>query len=169
MTDKLAVGLVLKPWKVKGQVKVLPLTDNIERFNSLKYVYGMLDNKEIKLTVSEVKYQKQFVLISFNEIGSIDEAEKLRGSYLKIDRKDAVKLPEDRYFIADLIDCKVVDSNHGYLGVIKDIIQTGSNDVYVVKGYKREHLIPALKSVVNKIDIHKKEVLVTCPEGLMEI
>ena len=169
MTDKLAVGVVLKPWGVKGQVKVLPLTDNIERFDFLEDVYAMLDNKEVKLTVRDVKYQKQFVLLSFNEITGVDEADKLRGSYLKVDRKDAVKLPEDAHFIADLMDCRVIDSNHGYLGVIKDIIQTGSNDVYIVEGDQREYLIPALKSVVHKIDIHNKEVLITAPEGLMEI
>ncbi len=169
MTDKLAVGIVLKPWGVKGQVKVLPLTDNIGRFGFLKHVYGMLNNKEVRLTVRDVKYQKQFVFLSFNEITGVDEADKLRGSYLKVDRKDAVRLPEDTYFIADLIDCRVIDSNHGYLGVIKDIIQTGSNDVYIVEGVQREYLIPALKSVVHKIDIYNKEVLITAPEGLMEI
>ena len=94
-------------------------------------------------------------------------ANKLRNSYIKVDRKSAVKLPKDTYFICDLIDSEVYDEKGQLLGTVKDVLQTGSNDVYVVQSADMEILIPALKDVVKVIDLENQKFIIETPEGLI--
>lgn len=162
----LRIGKVVNTHGIKGELRVIPLTENIERFEDLKQVY-IDDEKLIKMDIEYVKYHKNFVLVKFKGIDSMNDAEKLKNTYVLIDRKDAVKLPENSYFIADLIDLNVYDENNVYLGKIQDVISTGSNDVYVVKSESNEILIPALKSIVKQISIEEGKMSVELPEGLI--
>ena len=159
MSEKLiSIGKIVAPHGVRGDVRVIPLTDFPERFKILKSV--QLDNGVI-LEVEHVKYHKQFVLIKFRGLNSMNEVEKLRNSVLKVERKDAFPLPAGHYYQFDIIGLNVYTIDDDHLGVITDILQTGSNDVYVTeKGGEKPLLIPALKDVVKVIDIEKGKMVV---------
>lgn len=175
MKKYLQVGKIINTHGVKGEVKVMPLTDNRERFEELKTVINVkkdtvheedVENSKI-LTIEGVKYLKEKVILKFKEINSIDEALSLKDTFMVINREDAVRLPENTYFICDLVGCEVSDINRGLLGAIVDILQTGSNDVYIVKNKNgHETLVPALKTVVKSVNIDEKKIVVEMPEGL---
>lgn len=164
--EYLRIGIIVNTQGIKGEVRVIPLTERIDRFNDLKYVY-LGDDELIKTYIQYVRYHKNFVLVKFKGIDSINDAEKLKNTYILVDRENAIKLPEGSYFVCDLIDLDVVDTNGGHLGKLADVISTGSNDVYVVKKDEKEILIPALKSVVKSIDLKNNNITVELPEGLV--
>jgi 16S rRNA processing protein RimM len=151
---------------LKGYLKVLPLTDDVLRYKELDYVY--LDKCDLnKFLIEDIKFQKSFILLKLKGINNINEAENYKNSYIKINREYAVKLQEDSFFICDLLECEVFEEIEGHLGKIVDIIQTGSNDVYVVKNEQgNERLIPALKKVVKNVDIKNKKIDIILMEGL---
>ncbi|WP_454053500.1 ribosome maturation factor RimM [Clostridium sp. Marseille-Q7071] len=155
MKEFMSIGQITKPHGVRGEVKVFSLADSLEEFTVLKKVY--IDGVEREIT--SCKLQSDRAILKIEGIDSMDEAEKYRNKYLKIHREDAKELPEDSYYIADLIDCKVFDTEGEELGTIYDVIETGSNDVYWVKGEK-EVLIPALKDIVVKVDIENNEITI---------
>jgi len=162
----LRIGKIVNTHGIKGEVRVVPLTENIQRFNDLKYVY-LDDEKLINMNVDYVKYHKNNVILKFKGLDSIDEAEKLKGIYILVNRENAMALPEGSYFICDLIGICVYDVEGKNLGSITDILNTGSNDVYVVRDGKNELLIPALKTVVKEINIQDNRIIVDLPEGLI--
>lgn len=169
MLEYFNVGQLTSTHGVKGELKAIPLTDNPQRFLKLKWVY--IDKKGTlqKFNINGVKFLKNFVILKFEGIDSIDEAEKLKGLYMKIDRANAVKLPKDSFFIADIIGMQVFDENNELLGILTEVIQTGSNDVYIVKGdSEKEILIPALKSVVKGVSMEERKISVILPKGLLD-
>lgn len=149
----------------KGEVKVIPLVDNIERFNELEEVYLGLD--KVLTKIDDVAYSKGQVIINFQGVKDVETAKSLIGKFLWIDIKDAKK-DEDAYFLFEIIGLKVLDTEDREIGKIKDILQTGANDVYVVKQDEKEHLIPAVKEIVKKIDLEKKIMIIDPIEGLIE-
>lgn len=155
MEQFLNVGQIVNTHGVKGEVKVFPLTDDPMRFKKLKKV--IIDNKEVQIL--SYKFQKDRVILKLEGIDTMDDAIRLKGKYLKISREDAVKLPKDTYFIADLIGCSVFDTDETPLGEVYDVIKTGSNDVYWVKGIK-ELLIPVLKEIVLDINVEDKKIVI---------
>ena len=159
MEDLLVVGQIINTHGLRGEMKVMPLTEDMRRFDYLEYV--ILKGKQVK--VEGVKYFKDKVILKLEGINSIEEAEKLKRTYLEIEREDAIELEEDEYFIVDLVGCTVVDTEGFEYGKIKDVIQTPSNDVYWVQG-KKEVLVPVLKDIV--LDINMDEKLITIrPSG----
>ena len=132
------VGQIVNTFGIKGFVKVKPFTDDVERFEELKNVYICI-KKEMKLVeIEEVKYHKEMVLLKIKGIDDMNEAEKYKGCYLKIDRKDAKKLPKDTYFIADILGLEVYTDEGELLGRVYVIFPTGSIDVYVIKDELRK-------------------------------
>jgi 16S rRNA processing protein RimM len=169
MLEYLIIGQLVNTHGVKGEMKATVLTDDPGRFKMLKWVYIDKNGTLEKYNIESVKFFKQFVILKFESINDIDAAQKLKGLYLKVDRAHAIKLPKNSYFITDLIGLQVYDENNILLGILQDIIQTGSNDVYIVRsGDGKEILIPALKSVVREIKIEEGKILVTLPEGLLD-
>lgn len=162
----LRIGIIVNTQGIKGEVRVMPLTEKIERFTWLKYVY-LDDDKLIKMDIEHVRYHKNFVLMKFKGIDSMNDAEKLKNTYILVDRENAIKLPEGSYFVCDLIGLDVVDVNGEAIGKVADVLSTGSNDVYVVKKDEKEILIPALKSVVKSIDLKSSRITVELPEELV--
>ena len=159
MEDLLVVGQIINTHGLSGEMKVMPLTEDMRRFDHLEYV----NLKGQKIKVEGVKYFKDKVILKLQGINSIEEAEKLKRTYLEIEREDAIELEEDEYFIVDLVGCTVVDTEGFEYGKIKDVIQTPSNDVYWVQG-KKEVLVPVLKDIV--LDINMDEKLITIrPSG----
>jgi len=165
----LEIGEIINTHGVKGELKVMPLTDNQMRYKELNWVYVDINGFLEKYDIESVKFFKQLVILKLKEINDMDNAGKLKGHYLKIDRENAIKLPQDSYFICDLIDCEVFEENGNKLGVLKDVLKTGSNDVYVIEAKNREDiLIPALKKVIKDISIESKRITVAIPEGLID-
>lgn len=157
MKELMCVGQITKPHGVRGEVKVCSLTDSLERFKSLKRAY--IDGKEIKIT--SVKLQSDRAILKIEGIDTMDEADNYRNKYIEVKREDAIKLPKDSYYIADLIDCQVFDTEGESLGRVYDVIETGSNDVYWVKDEKnKEVLIPALKSIVEEVNINDSKIII---------
>jgi len=167
MLEYISIGQIVNTHGLKGEVKVYPLTDDINRFDRVDHVY-IEDGNELKvLHVVSVKYQKNMVILKFVGIDDANSAEKLRNKYIKVHRKDTVKLPKDSYLICDLIGIEVRTESGDVLGKVKGVLKTGSNDVFVVKSEDKEILIPGLKSVFKKIDIENREIIVELPEGLI--
>ena len=155
MRDILRVGKIVNTHGLKGEMKVIPLTDDMRRYDDLEFV--LLDGKEVK--IEKVKYQKDRVILKLENIDIIEEAEKLKNKYLEIPREYAVELEEDTYFITDLIGCNVVDTDGKDLGQIYEVIQTKNNDVYWIKKPK-ELLIPVLLDIVLDINIEERKITI---------
>lgn len=156
MKEFITIGQIVNTHGVKGELKVYPLTDDIKRFRNLKTVF--ID--DVERTVSWCKVQTEKVILKIEGIESMDEAQKYKTKYIKVRREEAVKLPKDRYFVVDIIGCKVIDENNKEIGTVEEVIFTGSNDVYWVKGNK-EVLVPVLKDIVKSIDIEKQEIIIS--------
>ncbi len=168
MESLMEIGQIVNTYGIKGFVKVVPFTDNINRFENLKTLYVETKKGLENFEIEEVKYSKNTVLLKLKGIDDINIAEKYRNSYLKISRENAVKLPEDTYFIVDLLDIKVYTDEDIYLGNIIDVYPTGSNDIYVVKNEEgKQVLLPAIGEVIKKVDIQNKKMVVHLLDGLI--
>jgi 16S rRNA processing protein RimM len=169
MIKYLEVGRIVNTHGVKGEVKVIPLTDNPKRFLNLKWVF--IDKNMVleKYNIEKVKFYKGMVLIKFKGINDMTDAEALKGMFLKVDRENAVRLPDDSFFICDIVGCEVFEEDGSRLGTLKDVLKTGSNDVYVIlRENGKEIYLPALKSVVKSVSISNKKMIVSVPEGLLD-
>lgn len=166
--EYLEVGQIVNTNGLKGLLVVNPFTDDIGRFEDLEKVYIFYNKELIEKTIEDVKYKKNQVLLKLKGIDSIEEAEKYRECYLKINREDAIELSEDTYFIVDLLGLEVITTDNKILGKIDDVFQTGSNDVYVVKDeLGKQILLPAISDVVKKVDLENKKMIVELIEGLI--
>lgn len=168
MEEYFEIGQIVNTNGLKGLLKIKPFTDNIKEFEEFKTVYIQKKNELIEFKVQDVKYIKNMVLLKLEGIDDIDEAEKYRNFYLKIDRSKMPKLPEDSYYIVDLLGCKVVTTEGEDLGLVDDVFSTGSNDVYVVKNeLGKQILLPAIGEVVQNVDVKNKTITVKLLEGLI--
>ena len=167
MQPYLEVGQIVNTFGVKGLVKVKPFTDDMERFEELKTVYICDKTEQKQVKIEEVSYHKGHVLLKLEGIHDMTEAEKYKGCYLKIDRKDAKKLPKDTYFIADLIGLMVYTDEGEILGKVEDIFSTGANDIYSVKTTEgKQILLPAIPDVLKEIDLEQEKIVVHLIKGL---
>ena len=168
MDDFLEVGQIVNSYGIKGFFKVVPFTDDITRFDDLRYIYIEKNKKMEKVEIEEVKYHKNLVLLKIKGIDDINDTEQYKNCYLKIDRKDAVILPEDTYFITDLMGIEVYTEEGELLGNIVDIFPTGSNDVYVVKDeLGKQILLPAIGEVIKDVNVETKKMIVKLIPGLI--
>ena len=148
MEDLLQVGIITSTHGVRGEVKVYPTTDDPRRFRRLKEVVLDTGREKMNLEIEGVKFFKQFVILKFKGLDNINDIEKYRQKSLYVTRKNAVRLQRDEYFIADLIGLKVQDEDGKELGTVKDVIETGANDVYEVEmADGKSLLLPAIKPV----------------------
>lgn len=170
MQNLLEIGQIVNSYGIKGFLKVVPFTDDATRYDNLKTIYIEKNKKLEEMEIEEVKYHKNLVLLKLKGIDDIDQALKYKNCYIKIDRKEAVELPENSYFIVDLIDMDVFTDNKIYLGKIIDVFPTGSNDVYVVKDeLGKQTLLPAIGEVIKEVDVQNKKMIVHIIEGLGEV
>ena len=168
MQEYLEIGQIVNTFGVKGMVKVNPFTDDITRFDKLKKVYICKKASMEEVEIEEVKYHKNMVLLKIKGINDMNQAEKCNGLYLKIHRKDAIKLPKDTYFIADLLGLEVYTDEGVLLGKVDDIYNTGSNDIYVVKDdLGKQILLPGTKEVLKEISLEKEKIVVHLIKGLI--
>ena len=165
--EYIEIGQIVNTNGLKGVVKVNPFTDDISKFEDLKFVYIQLKNELKKVKIEQVRYNKNQVLLKLEGIDSIEEAEKYRNFYLKTEKESQEDLGEDTYYIVDLIGLDVYSDKNEYLGKIEDVFPTGSNDVYVVKdNLGKQILIPAIADVVKKVDLENKKMTINLIPGL---
>lgn len=170
MEDLLQVGVITTTHGVRGEVKVFPTTDDPARFKKLKNVILDTGKEKIDLEIAGVKFFKNMVILKFKGIDNINDVEKYRQKSLFVTRENAVKLKKDEYFIADLIGLSVFSEEGEELGVIDDVLQTGANDVYVIRAPKAEDiLLPAIKDCVKEVDLESGKMTVHLLPGLREL
>ncbi len=170
MDKMLQVGIISSTHGLKGEVKVFPTTDDVKRFKQLKQVILIKNNVEEILEVQSVKFFKKLVILKFKGIDDINDILPYKGESLYVTREQAVPCEKDEYFIADLIDLKVIDEEEKEIGIIKEVIQTGANDVYVIELLNgSECLVPAIKECILKIDVEGDVMQVHLMEGLLEL
>ena len=169
MEEFLQVGVISSTHGVRGEVKVFPTTDDVKRFSKLKEVLlGAVYDAPL-LHIEGVKYQKNIVILKFKEYSTLNDVEKLKGQQLFVTRKNAVKLSKDEYFVADLIGMRVIDEDKNICGTLKDVMQTGANDVYIIDlDDNRELLLPAIKDCILNLDFDKGIIKIHILDGLLE-
>ena len=153
MDKYLVIGEITKPQGVRGEVKLRPITCDPGRFDALTLAYLRRGEDYLPVRLSVNRRAQDAVYLSVEGVDDRDAAEKLRGELLYIDRAHAVELDEDTNFLCDLIGLRGVDDEGGDWGVLRDVLQPGGNDVYVFEGERGQVLLPALKSVVKKVDL----------------
>lgn len=164
MDSLLEVGQIVNSYGIKGFFKVVPFVDNIEQFKNFKKLY--MQNKQ-ELDVEEIKFSKNLVLVKVKGIETIEEAVKLKNLYLYVKRED-IKLEEGSHFIVDLIGLEVYTEEGKLLGILKEVLQPGANDVYIVENEeKKQILLPVIPDVVKDIDIPNKKIIVHLIDGLI--
>ncbi len=168
MEQLLQVGIISSTHGVRGEVKVFPTTDDVKRFKKLKNVILDTGKEHMPLEIESVKFFKQFAILKFKGIDNINDIEKYKGKSLLVDRKNAVKLQKDEYFIADMIGMEVFTEDGKSFGVLKDVMETGANDVYVIDmADGKEVLVPAIKQCILNVDIEEKKMTIHLLEGLV--
>ena len=168
METRFQIGVISSTHGIRGEVKVFPTTDDPKRFKKLKEVILDTGKEELVLKIQGVKFFKKFVILKFEGYDNINDIEKYKGKSLCVERKDAVPLKKDEYFIADLIGMKVVTDAGEPFGMLKDVLETGANDVYVVETEEgKEALLPAIKECVLKINMEESVITVHIMDGLL--
>ena len=157
--DYFRLAKVLKPQGIRGELKLQAYVDDPNRFFELSHVYYKENGRYVKKSVEKVRLYKSFVYIKIFGCDDRNAAEFFRGVFFYIDRANAAKLPENSYYIADLIGLAVIDTLGRPLGVLQEVLQTGSTDIYRVAGEK-EILFPVAPGVLAEVDLEKKQILV---------
>ncbi|TCK98305.1 16S rRNA processing protein RimM [Natranaerovirga hydrolytica] len=169
MTEFFQIGIITNTHGIKGELKVLPTTDDPERFELLDWV--IVDNKKenIELQIEKVRYFKKQVILKFKAYDSINHVEKFKNAIIKIPRELALPLEEDEYYISDLIGLEVFTDQEEKLGHLKDVIKTGSNEVYIIQTKDdKEILLPAIKECILDINLKDKKIKVHLMKGLVD-
>ena len=168
MEQLLQVGVISSTHGVRGEVKVFPTTDDVKRFKKLKKVILDTGKEQLPLKIEGVKFFKQFVILKFRGIDNINDIEKYKGKRLLVDREHAVKLKKDEYFIADMIGMDVFTEDGELFGALKDVMETGANDVYIIEmSDGKEVLVPAIKQCILDVDIENRKMVIHLLEGLV--
>ena len=166
----LRVGVITSPHGIKGEVKVFPTTDDAKRFKELKKVILDTGKEYIPMEIEHVKFFKNMVILKFKGYDNINEIEKYKSRDLLITRDQAVDLAPDEYFITDLIGLAVVSDQGVEMGTLKDVLETGANDVYVVAMKDgKELMLPAIGDCILNVDLEQRRMEVHVLEGLMDL
>lgn len=166
MTKHIQVGKIINTHGIKGDVKIMPLTEDKNRFKKLEYIY--IEGIEEKMFIEKVWFKKNFPILKLKGYNNINDVLKFKEKYLLIDETQKVELSEDEYFIYDMIGLEVYDNEKNKIGAIKDVLKPGANDVYVVKNGNKEYLIPAAKEFIKKVDIEAGKMIIQPIEGMIE-
>lgn len=169
MEERLQVGIISSTHGVRGEVKVFPTTDDVNRFKKLKEVILDTGRETKVLEIEGVKFFKQFAILKFKGIDTLNDVEKYRGQSLYVTRENAVKLKKDEYFIADLMGLRVLDEEGQEIGVLKEVLETGANDVYIITmNDGRELLLPAIKQCVLEVNVEEGFIRIHILDGLLD-
>ncbi|MFV0528622.1 MAG: ribosome maturation factor RimM [Lachnospiraceae bacterium] len=185
MEKEFQIGVITQPHGLKGEVKVFPTTDDNRRFEELKQIMlkpavtdkgdkmppavpSLRRNMPSILEIEHVKYFKKYVILKFKGYDRIEDVESFRSMGLWIDREHALPLQSNEYYIADLIGMSVSLEDGTPFGTIEDVMQTGANDVYVVRTLQdQEVLLPAIKECIKKVDVENADMQIKLLDGLV--
>jgi len=177
--DMFEIGIIVKPQGIRGEIRVLPTTDDPTRFELLDEVFlrqakSPTDAPLQKLTITASRLQKGVVVLTIKEIADRNAAEKLVGATLVIPDEWALPCDDDEYYVRDLIGCAAVDENGNALGTVADVFSTGANDVYVIQPSADAQdasafMVPAIKDVVRNVNLNEKCVTLCLLEGMREL
>ena len=167
MEQFLQVGVITSTHGIRGEVKVFPTTDDAARFKKLKKALLDTGKERLELEIQSVKFFKQFVIVKFKGIDNINDIERYKGKSLLVPRANAVPLKKDEYYIGDLIGMEVF-TEEGRFGVLKDVMETGANEVYIVDSDEHgEVLIPAIRQCILDVDVEGKRMKIRLMDGLI--
>lgn len=167
MNPYLELGQIVNVKGLKGEVKVNPFTEKINRFETLKTILVKMKNENKEFEIEKVSYHKNQVILKLKGINTIEEAETLRNCYILVNRSNLEPLAEGVYYIADLIGLEVYTEDGIALGKVDDIYNTGSNDIYVVKDeLGKQKLLPGIPEVIKNVDLDNGKIIVNLIEGL---
>lgn len=155
MSELFKIGQIINTHGIKGEVKVYPLTDDIQKFKKYKSV--LVGGKE--KNILGVKFQKDRVILKLEGVDDMNTAETYKQKYIEVKREEEEPLPEDTYYVSNLKECFVYDTDDKNLGKVYDVISTKNNDVYWIREPK-ELLIPVLRDIVLEVDIENKKILI---------
>ena len=159
--ERIVIGRVGAAHGIRGEVRIIPLTDFPARFAALREV---MVGDEL-LHIESVKPQGKNFLMRFREYTVREDAQKLTGRLLTVARAEAAPLDEGEYYVFDIVGLTVYDEEDNELGTVENVLRTGSNDVYAVRSEDgREILIPALRKVVRTIDVPNGRMTVRLSE-----
>lgn len=168
MEDFLRVGVISSTHGIRGEVKVFPTTDNPMRFRTLKEVLLDTGKEKLTLTVEGVRFFKNQVIVKFKGIDSINDIEKYKGKDLLVTRENAVPLEDGEFFICDAIGCEVFEENGTRFGILKDVMETGANDVFIVEREDgTEVLLPYIDDCIREVDVENKKIVAYIMPGLL--
>lgn len=167
-TKMSSVGKIVGTHGIKGAVKVLPCTDNWDRFNELDRVFLSDRDKTVKAHIETYFKHKNIAVVKFKEWNNINSVKGYKDFEIQIPVSERPDLPKGSYYHDEIIGLNVYNDNGDYLGQIGDIYQTGSNDVYLLKSDDKDYLIPAIKEVIKQIDIADNKMVIKPIEGLLE-
>jgi 16S rRNA processing protein RimM len=163
------IGYITKPQGIKGEVKVEPVTPDPKRFNRLKSVFLQIKNKSQTYPIEKIRVSDRFVYIKFFGVNSCDDAELLRNADVLIEEKDLIQPERDEYFVHDLVGCRVISEDNDEIGIVSEVVQMTSNDIYVVKNENgTEFLVPATKQVIKQVDVGQRLITIHILEGLFD-
>lgn len=162
------VGKIVNTQGIKGEVRIIPFTDDIYRFNKLEKIY--IGEEKLKLEITNVRYKNNLVILKFRGYDNINDVEKFKNKNIYVDEEDKIELKDNQYFIFDIIGCKVLDTSNKEIGTVVDIIEAGSSDIYVIKGSCKyeEYLIPGVKEFIKDVNIEEKRIKIDPIEGMIE-
>ncbi len=166
--EYVSIGIITKASGLKGEVVVIPITDEPQQFNKLKKISIKDQNDERKsFIIDSVRISSHRIIIKFGNINDRDSAQALKGLYIEKHSSECEALPPEEYYIFDLIGLKVKTTDDILLGKIIDVLTLPANDVYIIQNESSEYLIPAIKDVVKKVDLEQEYILIEPLDGLL--
>ena len=170
MEEMLRVGVITTTHGVRGEVKVYPTTDDAERFLELEEIWLDTGKERLPLKIQNVKFFKNMVILKFEGYDDINAVQAWRQKDLLVTREQAVELQEDEYFIGDLIGLHVEDEEGNALGVLRDVLETGANDVYLVsRNGEKDLMLPAINDCIREVDLESGIMRVRVLPGLLDL
>lgn len=146
------IARILKPHGIRGDLKIRLFSDNYDAFAERGFAYLKKNSEYQRTAYTAVRIDAPFVYVHFDGVDTRNDAEALSNQTLYLDREELEELEDGEHYVVDLVGLKVLDENGTELGVLKDVLQHGAADVYVVKGEK-SFMFPAVKRVIRSVDI----------------
>ena len=167
--DFIAVGRISKPIGTRGEIKILPLTHDKRRFENLPAVWVGYDAATAEgKKILKVRIDAKQVVLGFQGIETMEEAEKLKDLFLFVPKEDAVELENGHYFVDDILGCEVVTEEQTTVGTVSDLLSLPMNDIWVVKKGAQEILLPAVKAIIRQVDVENKRITIHALDGLLD-
>lgn len=169
MEDMLRIGVVTTTHGIRGEVKVFPTTDDVRRFKKTDEVILVTKKGNLTLHVERVKFFKNIVILKFKEYNDINEVEGFRQCDLMVTRENALPLAEGQFYFCDVIGAQVVEEDGSLIGTVKDVIETGANNVFAIETKEgREVLFPVIPDCIKSVDTEAGVVTAHVMKGLLD-